>query len=154
MDFFRSADREKNIENERADNIPALWTRQGCRLSLRVTIISSLSAARTFPIVSNWREARLRTIHLAYIIRFRSSSCTCSRGIPWNLWNLELNYFLPVNISRSAFRALPKEETLLSRNVHNVPGNLYSLGMVLISLEIERVIFYVNLKFDYSTECT
>lgn len=156
MDFFRSADREKNIENERADNIPALWTRQGCRLSLRVTIISSLSAARTFPIVSNWREARLRTIHLAYIIRFRSSSCTCSRGIPWNLWNLELNYFPPreyITFRVPCF-AKGRNVTVPKCNTHNVPGNLYSLGMVLISLEIERVIFYVNLKFDYSTECT
>lgn len=59
-----------------------------------------------------------------------------------------------MNISRSAFRALPKEETLLSRSVYNVPENLYSLGMVLISLEIERVILCVNLKFEYSVECT
>lgn len=59
-----------------------------------------------------------------------------------------------MNISRSAFRALPKEETLLSRSVYNVRGNLYSLGIVLISLEIERVILYVNLKFEYFTECT
>lgn len=59
-----------------------------------------------------------------------------------------------MNISRSAFRALPKEETLLSRSVYNVRGNLYSLGIVLISLEIERVILYVNLKFEYSIECT
>lgn len=111
--FFFSFIRKENIQTKWR----VIFQLYGlARMSFVITCHRYIIArnGRAFPIVSNWREARLRTVRVAYVIRFRSSSCTCTRGTPWNPETKNWIIFSGGNISCSAFRASAKEETLLS----------------------------------------